>query len=192
MRVVSGKLKGRRFSPPSSFKARPTTDQARESLFNILNNLIDIRDQVVLDLFGGTGAISYEFASRGCCSVTSIEKNYTHFKFIQKTASDFNLTPRLKVIKADVFKFISRKQGKFSLIFADPPFNLPQIPELPSLILNSGMLAPQGLFILEHGPNYNFNNEPFFWQMRRYGKVNFSFFLNSPEAGKAKDCLQNG
>jgi 16S rRNA (guanine(966)-N(2))-methyltransferase RsmD len=182
MRIVSGELKGRRFSPPASFKARPTTDQARESLFNILNNQIDIADQTVLDLFSGTGAISYEFASRGCCSVTSIEKNYAHFKFIRRTASDFNLTPQMKVIKADAFKFISKKQGNFSLIFADPPFNLPQIPELPALILNSGLLVSQGLFILEHGPTYNFSNEPFFWQTRHYGKVNFSFFLNTREA----------
>lgn len=176
MRIVSGQLKGRRFSPPSSFKARPTTDQARESLFNILNNLIDFESEEVLDLFSGTGAISYEFASRGCSSVTAIEKNYANFSFIKKTAAGFNIENNLKVIKADVFKFIEKNNKKYTFIFADPPFDLPQTEELPGMVMNSEILTKDGLFVLEHGPDKNFENNPFFWQNRHYGKVNFSFF----------------
>jgi 16S rRNA (guanine966-N2)-methyltransferase len=176
MRIVSGELKGRRFSPPASFKARPTTDQARESLFNILNNLIDFEAQTVLDLFGGTGAISYEFASRGCLMVTCIEKSFPHFKYIKETTSQFDLSPRLKIVKADVFKFVLKETGPYTLIFADPPFTLPQIAEIPSIIMNSGLLQDNGMFILEHGPDINFEQSQFFWQTRDYGKVNFSFF----------------
>ncbi len=176
MRIVSGKLKGRRFSPPASFKARPTTDQARESLFNILNNLILFEDQEVLDLFGGTGAMSYEFASRGAVSVTTVEKSFPHFKFIKTTSETFGLSDTLRIVKSDVFKFLPKDNNTYSLIFADPPFNLPELQELPQMVMNSGRLAPNGLFILEHGPDHNFGNQPFFWQQRSYGKVNFSFF----------------
>lgn len=176
MRIVSGSLKGRRFSPPASFKARPTTDQARESLFNILNNIIDFEEQKILDLFGGTGAMSYEFASRGSHSVTCIEKSYSHFRFIKQTVSDLKLSSQIEVIKGDVFKFIGSHTGKYSLIFADPPFSLPQIPELPAIIMQSGLLTETGLLIIEHGPDHNFEETDFFWQTRKYGKVNFSFF----------------
>jgi 16S rRNA (guanine(966)-N(2))-methyltransferase RsmD len=176
MRIVSGRLKGRRFSPPSSFKARPTTDQARESLFNILTNLIDFETEEVLDLFSGTGAISYEFASRGCPSVTAVENNYANSGFIKKTAAGFNIENNLKVIKADAFKFIKKNNRKYTFIFADPPFDLPQIEELPDLVMNSECLTKEGLFVLEHGPDRSFENNPFFWQNRHYGKVNFSFF----------------
>ncbi|PRY96019.1 RsmD family RNA methyltransferase [Marinilabilia salmonicolor] len=176
MRVVSGKLKGRRFSPPASFKARPTTDQARESLFNILNNLISFEDLEVLDLFGGTGAMSYEFASRGALSVTTVEKSFPHFKYIITTCETFGLTDTIKVVKADVFKYLQKENRPYSLIFADPPFSLPELKELPSIIINSKALQSSGLFILEHGPDNNFENHPNFWQQRNYGKVNFSFF----------------
>jgi 16S rRNA (guanine(966)-N(2))-methyltransferase RsmD len=176
MRIVSGKLKGRRFSPPSSFKARPTTDQARESLFNILNNLISFEEQEVLDLFGGTGAMSYEFASRGAISVTTVEKSFPHFRFIKTTSETLGLSNELRIVKSDVFKFLPKDTHRYTLIFADPPFSLPDLKELPLLVMNSGRLSPNGLFILEHGPDHNFKNHPFFWQQRNYGKVNFSFF----------------
>ncbi len=176
MRIVSGKLKGRRFSPPSSFKARPTTDQARESLFNILNNLIHFEDQKVLDLFGGTGAMSYEFASRGCISVTSVEKSFPHFKFIKTTLSTLGLSDNVKIIKADVFKFLQKDSGSYTLIFADPPFNLPELSKIPDNVLQSGRLTADGLFVLEHGPDHDFSTHPAFQQKRNYGKVNFSFF----------------
>jgi len=176
MRIVSGHLKGRRFSPPPSFRARPTTDQARENLFNILNNLIDFEEQRVLDLFAGTGAISYEFASRGVREVICVEKNFAHFRFIKKTAEELGIAPPLKAIKADAFKFLSRDNGPYSIIFADPPFDLPRLHTLPELVLNSGNLEKEGIFILEHGPDMNFESNPFFQQTRHYGKVNFSFF----------------
>ncbi|MGM0377173.1 MAG: RsmD family RNA methyltransferase [Bacteroidota bacterium] len=156
MRIVSGQLKGRRFSPPPSFYARPTTDQARENLFNILNNLIDFEEQRVLDLFSGTGAISYEFASRGAREITCVEKNFGHFRFIKNTAKELGISPPLKAVKADVFKFLSRDKGSYSLIFADPPFDLPQLDTLPELVMNSGRLQKEGIFILEHGPDRNF------------------------------------
>lgn len=176
MRVVSGKLKGRRFSPPASFKARPTTDQARESLFNILNNLISFEELEVLDLFGGTGAISYEFASRGVISVTTVERSFPHFKFIKTTCESFGLSEIIKIVKADVFNYLQKESRAYSLIFADPPFSLPNLKELPSIVINSKALQSSGIFILEHGPDYNFEDHPNFWQQRNYGKVNFSFF----------------
>lgn len=176
MRIVSGKLKGRRFSPPSSFKARPTTDQARESLFNILNNFIDFEEQTVLDLFGGTGAMSYEFASRGCISVTTVEKSFPHFKFIKTTSEALGLSDDIRIVKSDVFKFLQKDNNTYSLIFADPPFSLPDLAKIPELVMSSGLLRQDGLFILEHGPDQNFDNHPLFQQKRNYGKVNFSFF----------------
>ncbi len=176
MRIVSGKLKGRRFSPPPSFKARPTTDQARESLFNILNNFLDFEEQTVLDLFGGTGAMSYEFASRGSISVTTVEKSFPHFKFIKTTSEVLGLSDEIRIVKSDVFKFLQKDSNTYSLIFADPPFNLPDLAKIPELVMNSGLLNREGLFILEHGPDQNFDNNPLFQQKRNYGKVNFSFF----------------
>jgi len=178
MRIVSGKLKGRKFSPPASFRARPTTDLARESLFNILNNLINFKCQVVLDLFSGTGAISYEFASRGCPSITAVEKNYAHFSFIKKTVSSWGLNHQIQVVKADVFKFLDKMEGKYTLVFADPPFDLSAIEDLPQMVIKSQLLSEDGIFVLEHGPDHNFEGNPYFWQKRRYGKVNFSFFRN--------------
>jgi 16S rRNA (guanine(966)-N(2))-methyltransferase RsmD len=179
MRIVSGSLKGRRFSPPSSFKARPTTDQARESLFNILNNIIDFEEQTVLDLFSGTGAMSYEFASRGCQSVTAIEKNFAHFNFIRKTSKDLGLENSIHIIKSDVFKYLTRALEQYTLIFADPPFNLPQLKDIPHSVMASSCLHKNGIFILEHGPDQNFEKNEYFWQVRHYGKVNFSFFRQS-------------
>ncbi|MFO8002591.1 MAG: RsmD family RNA methyltransferase [Marinilabilia sp.] len=176
MRIVSGRLKGRRFSPPGSFKARPTTDQARENLFNILANKIDFEEQRVLDLFSGTGAMSYEFASRGSKDITCVEKNHAHFTFIKKTASALEISSGFHVVKGDVFKFITRDTNHYTLVFADPPFDLPRLSNLPDMVMKAGILAPGGLFILEHGPDQNFENFPFFVETRRYGKVNFSFF----------------
>ncbi len=176
MRIVSGTLKGRRFSPPASFNARPTTDQARESLFNVLNNLIDFETQKVLDLFSGTGAISYEFASRGCPQVVSVEQNFRHYSFIKSCVEDFKLTAQIKPVRADTFKYLKQAPQRYTLIFADPPFDHPHLETLPDLVLSPTLLSADGLFILEHGPNRNFEDHPQFWQIRKYGKVNFSFF----------------
>lgn len=178
MRIVSGKLKGRRFSPPKSFRARPTTDTARESLFNILANTIDFDEINVLDLFSGTGAISYEFASRGCPKVTSVEKDFHHLKFIQKCIQELDLDGVIHPVKADVFSFINHAvKADYDLIFADPPFELNDFEKAVPAVLNSGILKPGGLFILEHGPQRDYSSLEQFDQLRKYGKVCFSFFL---------------
>ncbi|MBR3568792.1 MAG: RsmD family RNA methyltransferase [Salinivirgaceae bacterium] len=178
MRIISGQYKHRLIQPPSNFKARPTTDLAKESLFNILENTIDFEQIKVLDLFGGTGGISYEFASRGCTDITCIELNYNHFSFIKKTAADLKMTG-LKVIRANVLKFLPACAEKFDLIFADPPYDLPQLPEIPKMVIDNELLADGGLFIMEHSEKNNFDQMPQFYMHKHYGAVNFSFFRNS-------------
>lgn len=176
MRVVSGIYKGRRFDVPHSFKARPTTDFAKENLFNVLSNLVDFDDNViVLDLFAGTGSISLEFVSRGCEQVVSIEKDRDHYAFICKVFKELGNTS-FQPIKADVFKFISHCRQQFDIIFADPPYALPNLASLPDLIFDNQLLKENGLFVLEHGKDYQFEQHPHFMQHRCYGAVNFSFF----------------
>lgn len=177
MRIVSGSFKGRRFSPPKNFRARPTTDTAREALFNILANNIDFEELEVLDLFGGTGAISLEFASRGAKAVTCIEKDFHHQKFIRQCVQDLKLESIIQVIKADVFTVLTKGELKpCPLIFADPPFDLRNFDKVLPAVLDSSLLINEGLFILEHGPDRKYNTHPAFEQLRSYGKVNFSFF----------------
>lgn len=177
MRIVGGELKGRRFSPPKNFRARPTTDTARESLFNILANHYFFEELTVLDLFSGTGAISFEFASRGVQKITCVEKDYHHYSFIKKCIQELNLESVIQPLKADVFTFLTKEAiGPVRLIFADPPFDLPHFEAVLPAVLNSGLLAPEGLFILEHGPQNDYGSHPDFQQLRKYGKVHFSFF----------------
>ncbi|MCU4175285.1 16S rRNA (guanine(966)-N(2))-methyltransferase RsmD [Carboxylicivirga sp. N1Y90] len=176
MRVISGKLKGRRFSPPKSFKARPTTDIARESLFNILNNRISFDELKVLDLFGGTGSISYEFASRGCENITTVEMNYKHYSFIKSTCNEFELDKQIKVFKADVFKFISKCTEQFDLVFADPPFDMHNFEAIPDIFFKYDLLKSDAIFILEHSDKMSFENHLNFMEVKKYGKVHFSFF----------------
>ena len=178
MRIVSGDLKGRRFSPPASFKARPTTDFAKENLFNVLNNRIEFEDLRVLDLFGGTGSISYEFASRGSKSITCVENNINHYRFICKCVSELGLEKVIHPIKADVFKYIQKSSLSegYDLIFADPPYDLKEGDQLPELIMKSGLLKPGGLLIFEHSDKNSFSGAEYFLEVRDYGKVNFSMF----------------
>ncbi len=176
MRIISGSLKGRRFSPPKSFKARPTTDIARESLFNILINRFDISELKVLDLFGGTGSISLEFASRGCEDITTVELNYNHYAFIKNTVKDFDLNESIKVVKADAFKFIQKVDTTFDLVFADPPFDLPKFDSIPDHFFQYSLLKEDGVFILEHSDKKSFEDHPNFLEVKKYGKVHFSFF----------------
>ena len=178
MRIIGGKYRGRRIVPPANLKARPTTDFAKEGLFNILNNKIDFEDITVLDLFSGTGNISYEFVSRGVAQAHLVEKNYNNFSGIKKIIKELELT-NIKPIHIDVAAYLKTCNVKYDLIFADPPFDLAWIDELPDLILNAGILTAGGLFILEHSGNNNFSNRPFFTEMRRYGEVHFSFFQTS-------------
>lgn len=175
MRIISGKYGRRRFDVPTNITARPTTDMARENLFNVLNNLIDFEGITVLDLFAGTGAISFEFVSRGCASVTSVEKAATQFNFIQKVKKQLG-EENMTIIKGDVFRFIGSCRQQFDVIFADPPYDLPQLPQLPELILNSAMVKPGTLVIVEHSKANDFMAMPQLLQHRLYGKVNFSIF----------------
>ncbi len=176
MRIVSGSLKGRRFSPPGSFKARPTTDFAKENIFNVLNNLIDYEDVDVLDLFSGTGSISLEFASRGCKRIVAVEKSYNHFKFIRKVVSEFDLDDRINVIRGCAFKYVEKTSAKFDIVFADPPYDLKEAAELPGKVMSSDILNEGGLFIFEHSDKQDYSALPGFMEVRKYGKVNFSIF----------------
>lgn len=175
MRIISGKYGRRRFDVPSNITARPTTDFARENIFNVLENIIDFEGLSALDLFAGTGAISFELASRGVHDVTSVEMAPVQFSFINKVKGllkDDTIQP----VRADVFKFVARCSKKFDFIFADPPYNLPNFAEVPKMVLNSGMLKEDSIFIIEHSKNYDFSDLPNFWQKRTYGSVNFSLF----------------
>lgn len=176
MRVITGKYKGRHFDIPRTFKARPTTDFAKENLFNVLNSYIDWdAEPVALDLFAGTGSITLELLSRGCSRVISIEKDPLHFKFIKSfmdKLQDLNAIP----IKGDVFKYLSQCREKFDFIFADPPYVLTEISELPDMILERDLLREDGLLVVEHGKDHDFSQHPRFVEHRQYGSVNFSFF----------------
>ncbi len=176
MRVITGKYKGRHFDIPRSFKARPTTDFAKENLFNVLNSYMDWDEEpVALDLFAGTGSITLELLSRGCSRVISIEKDPLHYRFIKDfldKLQDLSAIP----IKGDVFKYLSQCRETFDFIFADPPYVLKEIPELPDLVLERNLLREGGLFVLEHGKDYDFSRHPRFVEHRQYGSVNFSFF----------------
>ena len=176
MRVISGKYKRRTFEVPRSFKARPTTDFAKENLFNVLTNLIDFEDCTnVLDLFAGTGSISLEFISRGCQRVISVEREPAHHSHIYKIKEQLKEAAWLP-LRTDVFRYIEKCHESFDLIFADPPYALTRLAELPDLILNKGMVAPEGMLILEHGKDHSFAEHPCFVQERIYGSVHFSFF----------------
>jgi 16S rRNA (guanine966-N2)-methyltransferase len=175
MRIVSGIHRGRHIPVRKNFPARPTTDFAKENIFNVLNNHFDFEDLHVLDLFGGTGSISYEFASRGCIEVTTVEKDFRSCEFIKKTASDLRMD-QIRVIKSDVFRYIQKCNTSFELIFADPPYELGRIEEIPQFILGNGILKKNGWLILEHGKSQQFNGNECLTDKRSYGSVHFSIF----------------
>lgn len=178
MRIVGGEFRGRIFNPPKNFNARPTTDFAKESLFNIINNNFDFEDLCVLDLFAGTGSIGFEFASRGAKRIDSIEANFVHHKFIKETAQLLKIDC-LSAIKCDVFTFLKRCNGCYNMVFADPPYDLRGIDALPDLVLQGNTLSDDGWFIFEHSSKYNFGGHPNFFEHRNYGSVNFSFFTKN-------------
>lgn len=180
MRIIRGKYGRRRFDVPKNITARPTTDFARENIFNVLENRLDFEGLHALDLFSGTGAISFEFLSRGCSAVTAVEKSATQYNFIRKVAQQLN-EKNLTLIKGDVFKFIEASRAQYDIIFADPPYDLPRFGEIPELVLSSGMLKEGSLFIIEHSKNYDFSSLPHFSEHRVYGSVNFSIFEIEPE-----------
>ena len=175
MRIISGKYKSRRFQLPKKFKARPTTDMARENLFNILNNKFDWENTNALDLFSGTGSVAIEFVSRGCPRVVSVESNTKNHAFIQHVKEQLDAT-ELLTIKADVFSYIKTCSQTFDLIFADPPYDLKELDTIPSKIFELELLNENGIFILEHSKEDSFTEHPFFKEERKYGSVHFSFF----------------
>ena len=177
MRIIGGRFKGRKFYPPAKkWPTRPTTDFAKEGLFNILQNRIDFSSIRVLDLFGGTGNHSYEFISRGCSEVTYVDRFGPCVSFVKKTAAELGIEAELEVLKMDVFKFISSSAKEFDYIFAGPPYPLKRIPDIPDLVLGGGLLAPEGTFVLEHNPNHDFEGHERFREARNYGTTIFSFF----------------
>jgi 16S rRNA (guanine966-N2)-methyltransferase len=179
MRIIGGNLKGRIINPGRNFRGRPTTDMAKEGLFNILYHRLDFSEITVLDLFSGSGIISFEFASRGCSNVTCVESDLVHFRFIRKEAEELGL--KINIIHYDSFRFIEKTAIRYDIVFADPPFDLRKAELLPSLIMSGNLLLPGGLFILEHSRNQNFSGFPFFLESRHYGHVFFSFFQQNAE-----------
>ena len=178
MRIISGDLGGRRINPPSKMPyTRPTTDIAKEGLFNVLQNNLEFEELKTLDLFGGTGSISYELASRGVPDLTIIEKDVQMFDFIKKTAAELKLQ-NFKVVRSDVFKYINTCSEQYDFIFAGPPYALQNIDDLPKLIFEKNLLKPDGWFVLEHTPRNYYESFPFFNSVRNYGTTLFSIFIN--------------
>jgi 16S rRNA (guanine(966)-N(2))-methyltransferase RsmD len=175
MRIIGGKYKGKTITPPSNFKARPTTDFAKEALFNILQNNFNIENIDVLDLFSGTGSISYEFASRGCKSLISVESNFNHAKYIEKQFELLQFT-QAKVFKSDVFRFLNTCKQQFDIIFADPPYDLENIEEIYHSVFRNNLLTNTSYLIIEHSGKNDFSKFPHFYIMKKYGSVHFSFF----------------
>jgi len=175
MRIISGKYGGRRLSPPKNITARPTTDFAKESLFNLLNNRMDFEGIDVLDLFAGTGGIGIECVSRGAREVTAVEIAHVQQNWIISCCRQLGIR-NLSVIRGDVFKFISACRAKYDLIFADPPYALEQLPTLPDLILGQDILKEDGWLVIEHGKDTDFTSHPRHFETRTYGSVHFSFF----------------
>ncbi len=176
MRIISGKYKGRRIAAPRNLPVRPTTDMAKEALFNILNNTYHFEEVSVLDLFAGTGNISYEFASRGANNVISVEMGYRCVKFIYDTAKELGLG--INPIKSDVFKFLSKTSLKFDIVFADPPYDLPleTFAEIPTLVFKNELLTENGMLIVEHSKQMDLSKLDHFTHHRKYGSSGFSFF----------------
>lgn len=175
MRIISGRYRGRTIVPPRNLRARPTTDFAKENLFNVLGNLVDFEELDVLDLFSGTGSISYEFASRDAKSVTSVEVNSVHHNFIRQTARDLKFE-NFYAVKANVFLYLKSCTKKFDLIFSDAPYDLEGSEEVIRLVFERELLAEDGILIFEHSKDQDVSNMPHYWQTRSYGSVQFSFF----------------
>ena len=189
MRVITGKYKGKHFEVPRSFKARPTTDFAKENLFNVLRAYLDFEETRALDLFAGTGSITLELLSRGCREVMSVERDRQHYTFIQSMLRHLD-DPAATAICGYALRFISKGFKEFDFVFADPPYALRELPELPERVMSSKLLAPGGLFVLEHGKNNDFTDHPCFLEHRAYGSVNFSFFRR-PDAHQIEESVSS-
>ncbi len=175
MRIISGSHKGRRFSPPKNLPVRPTTDFAKEGLFNVIRNQKDIDGCSILDLCAGTGSVSFEFASRGASSVLSADSHYGCVKFINQQARNFEFNS-IRAIKTDLFPFVKKLNQSFDIVFADPPYELEKVETIPNLLLSSNCLKEGGLLIFEHSRNFEFSEHERFLFSKKYGNVNFTFF----------------
>lgn len=175
MRIISGKYRGRHFFPKHNLKARPTTDFAKTGLFNILNNYFDFKELEVLDLFSGTGSIGLEFLSREVRYVEMVENDFDNFRFINRMISNLNIN-NARVIKKDVFLYLKSSKKKFDIIFADPPYNMSEMKDLPELIFGKDILKDKAWLIIEHSGNNDFSGDKHLFDIRKYGGVRFSFF----------------
>lgn len=175
MRIIGGKYRSRRIQVPPNLKARPTTDFAKEGLFNVLHNLLEWEEISALDLFSGTGSIAFELISRGCRHVVSVELNQNHFNFICRTQEILG-AKELFPIKADAFKYLQSLKQPFDFIFADPPYDLPDSGKIPEIIRQRSLVKEGGFFVMEHSKRLNFSHLPHFREERKYGNVHFSFF----------------
>lgn len=176
MRIIRGKYGRRRFDVPTNITARPTTDFARENIFNVIENYIDLEGLDALDLFAGTGAVSFEFLSRECASVTSVEKAATQQRFIQKVAKELG-APNHTLVRGDALRFIASASKTFDVVWADPPYDMPGFADIPGAILASALVKPGTLVIIEHNKHHDFSSLPGFREHRTYGSVNFSIFV---------------
>ena len=176
MRIISGKFKGKRIQAPKNLPVRPTTDMAKEALFNILNNLYYFNDVSVLDLFSGTGNISFEFVSRGCETITAVDSNSNCTKFIYKTAEELNMP--IQIVKTDVFKYLETTKSTFDIIFADPPYEFQpeKFEQIIDLVFKNNLLNEGGLLIVEHSKHTNLTQHPLIAYQKKYGGNMFSFF----------------
>ena len=175
MRVITGKYKGRHFDVPRTFKARPTTDFAKENIFNVLTGMVDFDGATALDLFSGTGSISLELLSRGCAQVVSVEADRAHHAFIKQCLARIG-DENCIAIRGDVFRFVKSCRQRYDIVFADPPYSLEQLSGIPDLIMSGGLLNDGGILVFEHGCRDDFSAHPCFLEHRAYGSVNFSFF----------------
>ena len=175
MRIITGLYKGRHFDIPRSFKARPTTDFAKENIFNVVNGYMELDGTTALDLFAGTGSISLELLSRGCSRVVSVEADRDHAAFIRQCMAKIG-TDACMLIRGDAFRFMKSCRQQFDFIFADPPYALKELPGIPSLIFEKGLLKEGGLLVFEHGKDNDFSSHERFVEYRSYGSVNFSLF----------------
>ncbi len=175
MRIIGGEYKGRQILPPKGFSARPTTDFAKEGLFNILTNMYNFEELSLLDLFSGTGSISFEFASRGCKSITAVEMNSLHYNFIKNTSAKLGIEG-LHIIRHNVFDFLNICHLKYDIIFADPPYDIEGLASIPDKVISRSLLKEDGLFIFEHPSAFHFDKHPNFIKEKKYGNVHFSLF----------------
>ena len=204
MRIITGKYKGRHFEIPRSFKARPTTDFAKENIFNVLVQYVDFDGATALDLFSGTGSISLELVSRGCSQVVSVELDRDHFRFIRECINSLSPSPSpsregglyarerkgtvplstWRGVRGEAFRFLKSCKQQYDLIFADPPYALKELTTLPDIIFEKQLLKAEGIFVLEHGKDHDFSGHPHFKEHRQYGSVNFSIFTTEEKPGE--------